>query len=167
MIGRLLLVGLIVLCLPSVGFAESPEKLGTGLTVTDGIFSPHPVVPAKVKIMTEEEFRVWAIDRNRQAYLDAFEKSEFSDPIIGTTTIGSGQRVSRTNNHGGSTCSTLFGFVPLPAGSTIPESVVVRESEDYSTRTFQQVWPGAAAFGGGPVVLINPFCFDYWKQRAE
>lgn len=57
------------------------------------------------------------------------------------------------------TSDLLFPAYPSPAPLTINSKQV--------TRKYEVVYPGSAGYGGGPVMIINPFCFDYWKEHTE
>jgi hypothetical protein len=43
----------------------------------------------------------------------------------------------------------------------------INTTDTASSQSWVKTFPDLNDGGGGPVILINPYCFDYWKQHTE
>jgi hypothetical protein len=147
--------------------------LGNRIIVTDHI--PDEKLPEFIKQMDAKAFEAWAKARNEKAYADAKVRHDeylaqraplrtmAVSETAGSTTIRSQSRFS--NGASGST-SALSGLSPV--GSRVGRSgdTVTRVADFSTTRDYSITYPDLNDHGGGPVTIINPYCFDYWRVHT-
>ncbi len=166
-------------------------RVGKKIVVTDHI--PAELLPAFVKDMTENQFKEWAIAKNNKAYEDA--KNRHDDylayrPPLTTMNLSSSSSSSNTRYGGGygaggfggaggylgynrSGMGTSFlgggygggGYGGGRGGSFQGNNMNTTNSS--SSQSWVKTFPDLKDAGGGPVYLINPFCFDYWRAHTE
>ena len=140
MLKTILVVIALIVCLISVSYVTAGEVY---ISPPVTVFIPAPY-PTNVKSMTQQEFYVWATQRNKQAEQEWHQKA--SNPFYNS--LGT---LTRSNTNGSNT-----GAYVTPYGATIQpgqsyEKTTV-ESFDYQNRFVNPDY-----IAPGPLTIINPF----------
>lgn len=134
-----------------------PYTLPNGIVVTDNI--PIGKLPANVAKMTQFEFIVWAKQYNQQqvAAADKRHQNYRSNPRTARITEG-------TN-----TFSTKFGDSPYLNATDFYNNgdTSIHSEGSYSRKSYSVTYPDFNDHGGGPIEIINPFCWEFWRNHTE
>ena len=148
---------------------------------------PVGTVPAECREMTPKQFQAWAKAQNvkalataeakHQAYLEQRGPLKTANVIenssSNTTQLGGLNGRSGVGGTGGllsgfgvtgyspSTGSNGYGRPNFFTGNTI------KTSHTDSSRAYTMTYPDLNDAGGGPVEIINPFCYDFWMKHIE
>jgi len=169
----------------SVSHAETIRLPSGQVFVTDDI--PLDKLPAFVKHMTAKQFASFANQRNAAAYDAARARheaylAERGAPVTANVSQASGSSTTRygggagqggfggaggylgygQNTGSGVSGGGLFGL----GGQSFTGNNVSRTFSN-SSRSFNMTYPDMNDFGGGPVTIINPFCYDFWVKHTE
>jgi hypothetical protein len=177
-------------------FSKGTFKLpGNKIIVTDNI--PPEKLPELVKQMTPEQFKSFAEQRNAAAYRDAQRRhldylddrgplltADFTESSAShTTRFGGGVGVGGFGGAGGYSgymggVNYPYGYYPggasnsnggasgIGSGFTF-QGNTIRTMDTANSKSWTQTYPDLNDGGGGPIMIINPFCFDFWKQHTE
>jgi hypothetical protein len=144
---------------------------------------PIGTVPAECRDMTAKQFREWAISQNMKALKNAEAKHQAYleargplGPVVVNEHSG-GNYVQLGGLNGGAGVGGTGGLLTGYGGTGYQSSNgfgrsnfytgnTIRSSYTDNTRSYQVTPRDWNDDGGGPVEIINPFCFDFWKNHV-
>lgn len=178
--------------MPRTEIKPGTFKRGRMIVVTDNI--PPELLPSFVKNFTADEFKAWATAQNAAAYTAASQRhtdylanrgplntADFAESSAShTTRFGGGVGAGGFGGAGGylgysnNSVSYPFGYGPgygngangLGTGFSFNGNTI-RTNDSSFSKSYTTTYPDLNDGGGGPVFIINPFCFDYWRQHTE
>lgn len=139
------------------------------ITLSDGTVVanlPEHLMPALVKHMTPEQFAEYAAIRNQQAerradeYARSYRATRQPAPATLVTSTTGGTEVFAAV--AGPTATGRVG-----RGAANHDSIYYEDSrQNYVTKQQSILYKDHNDGGGGPVLYINPYAFDYWRRHT-